>query len=172
MTRPHHRLTPSLLLVVAALVLASGGVGYAAGQITSNDIRDGTVQSRDIRDGTIGGRDVGVGSIPRNRLNKSCAAGESRVFGGCVRRVASGSSSFQAAIDDCNRRNGRLPTTSELRWIASHNEYGWADENPSQYEFTGDYTAGATYTPIVFDRAGNDIANASAMLFWHHCVTY
>jgi hypothetical protein len=172
MTRPHHRLTPSLLLVVAALVLASGGVGYAAGQITSNDIRDDTIQSRDIRDGTIGGRDVGIGSIQRNRLNKSCAAGESKVFGGCVRRVATGSSSFQAAIDDCNRRNGRLPTTSELMWIASHAEYTWADGNPSQYEFTGDYTGQNPFTPIAFDRGGNNINNASAFLFWHHCVTY
>ena len=172
MPRARDRFTPSLLLVVVALVLASGGVGYAAGQVTSGDIRDDTVQSRDIRDGTIGGRDVGVRSIPRDRLDRRCAAGEAKVFGGCVRRAATGPSSVTAATDDCNRRNGRLPTTSELLWIASHDEYGWADGNPSQYEFTGDHTGQNPYTPLAFDRAGNAVANASSQLFWHHCVTY
>ena len=88
-----------------------------------------------------------------------------------MRRVATGPSSFEEAVDDCNRRNGRLPTTPELMWIASHSEYAWADGNVSQYEFSGDYTSADPFTPIAFDRGGNDFSNASAQLFWHHCVT-
>ncbi|QIK67477.1 hypothetical protein G7072_14995 [Nocardioides sp. HDW12B] len=171
MPRPRHRLTPSLLLVVAALVLASGGVGYAAGQITSSDIKDDTVQSRDIRDGTIAGRDVAPGSIPRDRLNTRCATGESKAFGGCVRRVATGPTSHQSAVDDCNRRGGRLPTIAELRWIATHDEYTWADGNLSQYEFSGDFTTEYPHTPIALDSFGFSVTNASGQLFWHHCVT-
>ncbi len=186
------RFSPPLLVAVLALVLAAGGTGYAAGKITSRQIQDGTIQGRDVRngtltgldvkDGTIQGReirngtltglDVKAGSIPRAKLDRACAAAEVRVFGGCVRSAASGPSSYQAALDDCNQRDGRLPTTAEILWIAAHtDDFGWADGNPSQYEFTGDYTSGATYTPIAFDRGGNVIGNASAQLFWHHCVT-
>ena len=165
------RLSPSFLVAVLALVLAAGGVGYAAGKVTTRQIKDGTIQSRDVRDGTLTGRDVKDRSLTRAELDRSCAAGEERAFGGCVRRAATGPTSHQAAVDDCSRRDGRLPTTAELRWIASHVEYSWADGNPSQYEFTADYTAVNPYTPIAFDRAGNAISNASAMMFWHHCVT-
>lgn len=166
------RLSPSLVVAVLALVLAAGGTGYAAGKITSRQIEDGTIQSRDIRNGTITGLDVKGGSIARGKLDRACAAGEAQVFGGCVRRASTGPSSYQAAIDNCNQRNGRLPTTAELAWIRAHDEeFAWADGNVSQYEFTGDYTSGATYTPIAFDRGGNAVDNASAQLFWHHCVT-
>lgn len=176
------RLSPSFVVALLALVVAAGGTGYAAGKVTSRDIADNTVQSRDIRNGAVTGQDVKnlsitgadvkKGSLPRTKLGHACAAGEAAVFGGCVRRTASGPTSFQAAVDDCNHRNGRLPTTAEMLWIAAHtDEFGWADGNVSNYEFSGDYTAGPSYTPIAFDRAGNPIANASAMLFWHHCVT-
>lgn len=165
------RPSPSFVVAVLALVLAAGGTGYAAGKVTSRQIQDGTVQSRDVRDGTLTGRDVKNGSIGRAELARGCAAGEARAFGGCVRLAASGPSSFQAAIDDCNRRNGRLPTTAELQWIAAHAEYAWADGNVSNYEFTGDYTATNPFTPIAFDRAFNGFTNASAQNFWHHCVT-
>lgn len=195
------RLSPSFVVAVLALVVATGGTGYAAGLITSRQIADNTIRSQDIRNGTVTGRDLrdrsvtgadlrdgsvtgadvrdgsltgadlAAGSVPRSRLATACAAGEEHVFGGCVRRAASGPSSFQAAVDDCNRRDGRLPTTLELRWIAAHDEYGWADGNVSQYEFTGDYTGSMPFTPLGFDRGGNVIPNSSGQFFWHHCVT-
>ena len=165
------RLSPSFVVAVLALVLAAGGTGYAAGKITSRQIQDGTIQSRDVRDGSLTGVDLRNRSVPRTKLAHACATGETRAFGGCVRRAASGPSSYQSAIDDCNSRNGRLPTTAELHWIAAHEEYGWADGNVSNYEFTGDYTATSPFTPIAFDRAGNGFSNAGAQSFWHHCVT-
>ena len=169
------RLSPSFVpygIVVLVLVLAAGGVGYAAGKVTSAQIKDNTIQSRDIKNGAVKGSDLKNGTVSRAKLNRGCKAGEVKVFGGCVRKASSGPTSFQAAIDDCNQRDGRLPTTSEIKWIAAHVEdFAWADGNPSQYEFTGDYTASNPYTPIAFDRGGNAIANASANLFWHHCVT-
>lgn len=177
------RFSPSLVVAILALVLAAGGTGYAAGKVTSRQIKDNTIQSRDLknnsvtsadlRNGSATGADLKDRSIPRTKLAPGCAAGEAHVFGGCVRRTASGPTSYQAAVDDCSRRNGRLPTTGEIIWIGSHTtDFGWADGNVSQYEFTGDYTGSVPFTPIAFDRGFNSIANASAMLFWHHCVTY
>lgn len=187
-----RRPSPSFLVAVLALLVAASGAGYAVGTITSRDIKDNTIVSRDLKDGAVAGRDLRRStvtgkqvrdggltgadlrnrSVPRAKLATGCAAGEAAVFGGCVRLAASGPTSHQAAVDDCSRRNGRLPTTLELTWIRSHDEYGWADGNPSQYEFSADYTASNPYTPIAFDRGGNAIDNASAQLFWHHCVTY
>lgn len=50
--------SPALILATIAVVLSSGGIGYAAATITSAAIRDNTIQSRDIRDGTIAARDL------------------------------------------------------------------------------------------------------------------
>lgn len=187
------RFSPSLLVAVLALVLAAGGTGYTAGKITSAQIKDGTIKSQDVKDralkgvdvkdGSLGGTDVkdgaltGVdvadGSLGRAELDHDCAPDEEPAFGGCVAHAASGPSSFQAAIDDCNQRNGRLPTTAEIMWIAAHTEwFAWADGNVNKYEFTGSYTAESPFTPIAFDRGGNPFTNASAQNFWHHCVTY
>lgn len=185
------RLSPAFVVAVLALVLAAGGTGYAAGKITSRDIKDGTVQSRDVKDGSLRGRDVkdrtltgadvldggltgadlAPRSVPRSRLGTACASSEAAAFGGCVRLASSGPSSHQAAIDDCNRRNGRLPTIQEVRWIAAHDEYTWADGNPGNYEFTGDDTTDYPHTPVGLDRNGFSVANSSGQYFWHHCVT-
>lgn len=165
------RPSPALVVAVLALVLAAGGVGYAAGTVTSAQIVDGTVQGRDIRNGTITSVDVANRSLPRTKISKGCTGTDRPVFGGCVTRASRGPSSYQAAIDDCNRINGRLPSAAELRWIATHAEYAWADGNVSNYEFTGDVTTASPYTPIAFDRGGNGFADAGAQSFWHHCVT-
>lgn len=187
------RLSPTLVVALLALVLAAGGTGYAAGKVTSGQIKDGTIKSRDVKngglkgvdvkdgsltgadvgDGSLTGADVTDGSLGRAELNPACPGDDIPAFGGCVRRASTGPSGYQAAIDDCNQRNGRLPTTAEIRWIAAHTEwFAWADGNVSQYEFTGDYTAVAPFHPLAFDRGGNSFGDAFAQNFWHHCIAY
>ena len=176
------RISPSFAVAVLALVLAAGGTGYAAGKISSADIKDNTIKSKDVRDraltgtdvkdGALSGADVEDGSLGRAELDNGCRAGEAAAFGGCVRLVATGPSGYQAALDDCSGRNGRLPSLAELKWIATHSEYPWADGNVSQYEFSADFTVAQPFTPIAVDRGFNGITNAGANEFWHHCVTY
>ena len=185
------KITPSFVVAVLALVVAAGGTGYAAGEVTSKQIENETVQSKDVRDGTLtgadladggvrsadvadgslSGADVADGSLGRADLNRACAAGEAAAFGGCVRLAAGGPSSYQAAVADCNQRGGRLPTLGETWWITTQAEYTWADGDAGRYEFTGEHTDTFPVTPIALDRSANVIANASALLFWHHCVT-
>ena len=165
------RIAPSLLVAVCLLVLAAGGVGYAAGLVTSADIADETIQSTDIKNGTIANADIKEGTIGRTKLDRGCKPTEGYAFGGCIRLVASGSSRYHKAVEQCSERGGRLPTTAELKWIAKQADYTWADGNPYQYEFTGDYTSGAVHTPIAFDKFGNPIDNASGQIFWYHCIT-
>jgi hypothetical protein len=166
------RPSPSFVVAVAALVLAAGGTGFAAGKVTSAQIKDGAVQSRDVRDNSLTGVDVRNGSLGRGELDRSCRAGEVAAFGGCVRRAAYARSSHQAAVDACNRRGGRLPSIAEARWIATHDEFTWADGNPANYEFTGEYTDEYSVTPISLDQSGYVVSNSSALAFWHHCITY
>jgi hypothetical protein len=176
------RLSPSFVVAVVALVLAAGGTGFAAGKITSFQIQDGTIVSRDVktggllgtdvRDRSLTGADLRDRSVGRTKLDKRCAAGEASVFGGCVRYVGYGRSSYQAAVDDCNRRGGRLPSIGELQWIATHDEYTWADGNSANYEFTSDYTTETPLTPVGMRQDGVLVSNASAQLFYHHCVIF
>ena len=73
MNRP--RITPSFVVAVLALVVAAGGTGYAAGQITSSQIQDGTIQSRDVRNYGLTGLDGKTRSLPRDRISTACASG-------------------------------------------------------------------------------------------------
>ncbi|GAA3527041.1 hypothetical protein [Nocardioides daeguensis] len=55
--------TPSFAVAVTALVVALGGTSYAAVQIGSADIRDGSVRSVDVRDGALRGKDLKNGTV-------------------------------------------------------------------------------------------------------------
>ncbi len=70
MTVPHapersrtRRPSAALVVSVAALVVASGGVSYASGMIGSADIKDDSVKSRDLKDDTVRSRDVKDGTL-------------------------------------------------------------------------------------------------------------
>lgn len=197
------RITPSFVVAVLALVLAASGTGYAAGKITSKQIKNETVQSKDVKngtltgadvadgglagadlaDGTVAGADVGDGSLTgadladgsvgRGDLSRACAAGEIAAFGGCVRLASSGPSSYAAAVDDCNARGGRLPSTGELKWLSQRGDVVWANGNGTQYEFSGSWTSTAAFYALAFDKAFNTFgSDPAAQNFWHHCVTY
>lgn len=58
-----RRPSPSLIVSVLALVVATGGTSYAAAMITSKDIKDETVQSKDVKDGTLKARDFKAGVL-------------------------------------------------------------------------------------------------------------
>lgn len=167
-----RRISPSFVVAVLALVLAAGGVGYAAGKIGSAQIKDNSIQSRDVRNGSLRGVDLKPGSLGRSTDYTRCRSGEVFRFGTCIRKAAFGPSSYQAAMSNCSDIGGRLPRLSELQFIAAHTEtFGWADGNPSQYEYSGDFTTGPSYTPIARDRGGNPFPDASAQNFWYHCLT-
>lgn len=167
------RLSPGLVIAVLALVLASGGVGYAAATIGSAQIKNNSVTGIDIKNRTLTSADVKNASLKRQVLDRSCRAGEVVAFGGCVRKAASGPGSYTSAVEDCTQRGGRILTLAELTWVAGHpGQYAWADGNPSQYEFSSDFTTAFPITPTAVDRSGNFIANAAGNLFWHHCLQY
>lgn len=56
-------MSASVLGAVAALVLAAGGVGYAAGRIGTADIKDGAITAPKIRTNAVSGRHIRDGSL-------------------------------------------------------------------------------------------------------------
>jgi hypothetical protein len=56
--------SPSLIVSSAALLVALGGTGYAAGMIGSADIKDNTIKSKDVKDGGLRAVDFKPGQLP------------------------------------------------------------------------------------------------------------
>lgn len=56
--------SPALVVSTAALVVALGGTGYAAGMIGSGDVKDDSLKSRDVKDGTLRFADFRAGQLP------------------------------------------------------------------------------------------------------------
>jgi hypothetical protein len=62
------RPSPALLVSTAALVVALGGTSYAALQVTSANIKNGTITSVDVKNGTLKGKDIKDASIGASEL--------------------------------------------------------------------------------------------------------
>ena len=187
--RPVHALVVALL----ALVVALAGTSYAATQITSKQIKNNTIRSKDIKngqvtgkdvkdksltgadiqDGSLTGADVADQSLTSADINRSCASTDLAVAGVCIDKVASGPTSYLAALQDCNAKGGRLMSYQEFLVLRNLPGVVWANGNPGQYEFI-DYVdrTGAIVFPVAVDFAGNAFGDSSAQNFWHRCVTY
>jgi hypothetical protein len=177
-----RRPTPALAVAVLALVLALAGTSYAAVQITSAQIKNGTIKGKDIKDRTITGKDVkdssltGAdvkdGSLTRADLDRTCAADDVAVMGSCIDKAATGPSSFAAALADCDGKAGRLMTWPEYKVLVGKPGITWANGSLNQYEFLDlQNVAGAAITPNAVDFGGAAFGDASAQNFWHRCVS-
>ena len=69
--------SPALVISIIALCVALGGSAYAASQITSKEIRNGTIQNVDIKKGTI--QSTRLSSGLQNILKKGSSLGGSSV---------------------------------------------------------------------------------------------
>jgi hypothetical protein len=78
--------SPALVISIIALGVALGGTAYAATQITSKDIRNGTIQNVDIKSGTIQSNRLSSGL--QKILKKGSSLGGSSVGGSSAGRVA------------------------------------------------------------------------------------
>ena len=163
------RPTPSFVVAVVALIVALGSVSYAAIVVGSAQIKNGSVQSIDVKNRTLTSVDIKKRSLRSDLLKHNCKKGERRAFGLCMRKIASGPSSYAAAVESCSKVGGRLPTLGELDFIAGLPNITWANGQDNQYEFSGTFDT-ATNKPVARDRGGNLFADASAQNFWHHCL--
>jgi hypothetical protein len=78
--------SPALVISIVALCVALGGSAYAATQITSKEIRNGTIQNVDIKKGTIQSNRLSGGL--QNVLKKGSSLGGSSVSGSSAGAIA------------------------------------------------------------------------------------
>jgi hypothetical protein len=78
--------SPALVISIVALCVALGGSAYAATQISSKEIRNGTIQNVDIKKGTIQSNRLSSGL--QNVLKKGSSLGGSSVSGSSSGAVA------------------------------------------------------------------------------------
>ncbi|MEI5675363.1 MULTISPECIES: hypothetical protein [Nocardioides] len=71
-----RRPTPSLIVSVLALVVATGGTSYAAVQLTGKDIKNGSIYSADIADQSLRARDFRDGVLKPGPKGDRGPAGE------------------------------------------------------------------------------------------------
>lgn len=70
------RPSPSMAVSILALVVATTGTSYAAGLISSDDIKDNSVRSKDVRNSTIQGKDLKKGAVGSFRVTNGSLKGK------------------------------------------------------------------------------------------------
>jgi hypothetical protein len=187
-----RRPTPAFVVAVLALILAVSGTSYAAGKITSAQIKNGTVssadlkndsaQGKDVKDGSLTGADIKDGSLTGADLASSapsapsCPAGSLRVGVGCLIKATRGPAAFNTANLDCASLGGRLATYDEVRLLPLVNALAqgvtWTMGMLNQYEYTSTFTSDTTTLKVVIsDFSGNTIFEGTlSNSYGYHCV--
>ena len=104
----YANITSTLALVVA---LGTGGA-YAAGQITSSDIKNHTITGKDVKANALTGA-----AIKESSLKPSCAKTMAYVAGMCIEKTARVSSTGTSLGEDlvvCLAKGWRIPSIEEL----------------------------------------------------------
>ena len=60
-----------MAVALVALFVAMGGSAYAAGLITSGDIKNNTIRSRDVRNGGLIGKDIRANKVGGRAIKES-----------------------------------------------------------------------------------------------------
>lgn len=102
----------SNVVAYLALFVALGGTSYAAANITSAQIKNGTIQGKDIKDGSVKSPDVGNGSLLAKDFKKGqIPAGAKGATGATGPQGAAGSAlgyahiNFDGSIDASRSKN-------------------------------------------------------------------
>lgn len=66
-----RKISPAMVVALAALFVSLGGVSFAVatGSIGSREIKDGSVQGRDIKNSSVRGRDIRDGSLQGKEIH-------------------------------------------------------------------------------------------------------
>jgi hypothetical protein len=109
-----RKISPSLVVSTAAVVIASAGSATAATLITGKQIKDGTITSRDVRNRSLTGADIKPGSLSQSAL-RAGAISATALSGATVRDLTATPVTTQVATAEANQdphQNG-LPVTVE-----------------------------------------------------------
>ena len=88
------RPSPSMLIAIAAVVLASAGSATAARLITGKQVKNGSITSADIRNGSLVKGDFKAGQVPAGARGPQGAQGPQGPRGATGGRGANGANGF------------------------------------------------------------------------------
>jgi hypothetical protein len=156
--RLRPRITYANVAATLALVLALGGVSYAAVKINGKNIKDRTVGAKKIKKNSLGGAEINeakLGKVPSaanadtatnantvggqsaQSFKLSCPQGTTLVIGQCFETSLRAAADWSAANGACGSAGRRLPTLSELE-SARLNNFTVGDL-PNNYELTSTF---------------------------------
>jgi hypothetical protein len=152
------RISYANVVSTLALVLALGGVSYAAVKINGKNIKDRTVTAKKIKKNSLGGVEINeaklgkvasaanadtaanantVGGQAPSSFKLSCPQGTTLVIGQCFETSLRPDANWSDANKACGAAGRRLPTLSELE-SARQNNFT-VGVPPNNYELTSTF---------------------------------
>jgi hypothetical protein len=186
------RISYANVVSTLALVLALGGVSYAAVKINGKNIKDRTVTAKKIKKNSLGGNEINeaklakvpaasladnathatdantVGGQAATSFKLSCPQDMTLAIGQCFETSLRAADTWSNANKICGAAGRRLPTLSELE--SARNNNVTVGVPPNNYEMSGSnvYEAGDKYYGI--DPSGNLIREPLTNLRPFRCI--
>lgn len=168
---PRPRISYANVVSTLALVLALGGVSYAAVKISGKSIKDRSVGAAKIKKNSLTGTEINeakLGKVPAaanadavggqsaQSFKLSCPQGTTAVIGECFETSLRAAASLSDAVKTCGAAGRRLPTFAELESARQNNVSVGAPS--SNYEMSSTVGADSPNNVLDIDSAGNRFA--------------
>jgi hypothetical protein len=177
------RISYANVVSTLALVLALGGVSYAAVKISGKTIKDRTVTAKKIKKNSLTGTEINeakLGKVPKaaladnatnaahatnadtvggqnpSSLKLSCPTGTTLAIGECFETTLRAADTWSNANKICGAAGRRLPTFAELESARQNNVAVGAP--PSNYEMSATVGADSPNNVLDIDPSGNRFA--------------
>jgi hypothetical protein len=152
------RISYANVVSTLALILALGGVSYAAVKINGKNIKDRTVGAKKIKKNSLGGNEINEGKLGKvpsavnadtatnantvggqnaQSFKLSCPQGTTLVIGQCFETSLRADATWSDANGACGAAGRRLPTLSELESARLNNFT--VGVPPNNYELTSTF---------------------------------
>ena len=186
------RISYANVVSTLALVLALGGVSYAAVKINGKNIKDRTVTAKKIKKNSLTGNEINeaklktvpLAAFATNATNAanaaslggqlpssfklSCPAGTTLVIGECFETSLRTADTWSNANQVCGSIGRRLPTLSELESARRNNVQ--VGVPPTNYEMSGSNTFDAQDRYYAIDPSGNLLRELLASARPFRCI--
>ena len=185
------RISYANVVSTLALILALGGVSYAAVKINGKNIKDRTVGAKKIKKNSLTGTEINelkLGKVPASALadnatslggqsaqsfKLSCPQGTTLAIGQCFETTLRAADTWSGANKTCGSVGRRLPTLSELESARQNNVT--VGQPPNDYELTSTFVFAnnpPTETIMAISPAGSRLTLAPNMTKPFRCVQF
>ena len=189
------RLSYANVVSTLALILALGGVSYAAATINGGSIKKRTISGNRLKQNTVTGKEVKeskLSKVPKAKAadtaTSAATAGDSALLGGstptsfrdacptgttfklgqCYETTLRTAANFLDALKDCGADGMRMPTFGELEALRTNGVA--VGVPPNNYEISSSAFYDGSEKVFAIDPAGNRIQEAFTTARPYRCV--